>query len=598
MKIRYKFLLIFLCLGLGLNAQLFDDFSDGNLTDNPKWEGKTTDFRVNPTFQLQLNAAAAGESYIYTKYQMPEDSIEIQLYFKMTFDPSDNNLSKIYLFIDNPEEALASGYYLRLGENGANDNIKVFKLVAGVSTLLASGNMGAIARDPAQARMNIKVFRDGRWNIATNYAGGNILADEFDFIDPQMMLPDSAYFGIFCKYTSTRLTNFFYDDIFVKSLEKDTTSPVITKIEVLNDFNLKLTFSEVLDKTTAENINHYTLNHNLGKPKSAVLDFELPNIVLLTFNENIRSGLEYTLSISGVQDLVGNAKNLSYNFTFNTVPSPGDLILTEVLTDPYVGGQDFIEIYNNSTKFLILNNLIVRNSSRNEERIVTTDFILFPDQYVAISSNVDFLKTTYSPIDEANFIIATIPALNVSDANITLLIKKGNDRIVLDSFDYNQKMHHPLISATKGISLEKIRLNGATNSRDNWHSASQTANFATPGYKNSNFEAESNTDESITLSKKVFSPYSSLFDNFLLIDYNLEKSGYLATIKIFDDEGFLIKNLTNNLLLGNEGSIKWDGTNEDGKPVKTGLFVIFTQLLHTDGETKSFKHVAVVSDQF
>ena len=224
--------------------------------------------------------------------------------------------------------------------------------------------------------------------------------------------------------------------------------------------------------------------------------------------------------------------------------------------------------------------------------------ILLPGEYVALSANVDFLKNTYETPANAKFISSTLPALNVADANITLLVSQPQGNIVVDSFDYFRSYHYSLIDNTKGVSLERINLKGPSNDPNNWHSASQQVKFATPGYVNSNLKSNINSveDDAIQLSSKVFSPNSDGFEDFLLIHYEVEKSGYLATIRIFDAEGFPVRDLVNNYLLGSEGAIKWDGLDDEGSVGKVGMYIIQVRLFHTDGENRVFRKVAVLAD--
>ena len=103
-----------------------------------------------------------------------------------------------------------------------------------------------------------------------------------------------------------------------------------------------------------------------------------------------------------------------------------------------------------------------------------------------------------------------------------------------------------------------------------------------------------NATVGLTADKKVISPNGDGTDDFLLLNYKLEKSGYLATIKIFDTEGFPILNLEDNTLLGSEGSIKWDGVDGEGNIIRMGMYIIATRLFHPDGDIKEFKNVVVV----
>lgn len=599
LTLRY-FLFLIGSLFIGeVNAQLNLNFNDGNI-NIVKWEGNTNSFVINTAGQLQLKASVAGESSIFTKYKIPEDSIQADLYFKLQFAPSNDNYGKIYLFVDNVNEAAANGYYLRLGENGSNDAIQVWKLTDGVPQLMGSGTNGAISADPADARVRFKIYRDGLWIMASDYDGNTIFEEDLVFSAPNFTLPDSMYFGIYCKYTTTRTDKFFYDDINIITIEKDTTAPIILNAEVINANQLKLTFSEAVEQIAATNIANYTADNDLGNPNNITFIANKPMEVLLNYTSNaIKSGISYTLTVQNVRDKSNNQQTQKVNFVFAARPSIGDVVISEVLTDPYSGGEDFVEICNISNKFLKLDSLILRNAARNENRVIRTDRILYPEEYVAISRNIEFLKSTYKPPSNANFIEATIPALNVADANITLLSVINGLSVTLDSFDYLQKMHFPLIDDTKGVSLEKINLKRPSNDANNWHSASTQVNFASPGYKNSNQKTfVENSNNVLAPDKKIFSPNGDGYEDFVLLNYTLEKPGYLATIRIFDAEGFPVHDLTNNFLLGTEGSIKWDGFDAEGNIVKMGMYIVYSRLFHPDGDVIETKYVVVATQNF
>jgi hypothetical protein len=393
---------------------------------------------------------------------------------------------------------------------------------------------------------------------------------------------------------------FFYDDINVKTIEKDTSAPSIVSAEVLSSDQLKLIFSESLEQTSAINIANYTADNGLGNPVNVIYNPSKPLEVVLNFtSQAIKSGINYQLTVKDVKDKSNNHREQKVNFVFTARPSTGDIVISEVLTDPYTGGNDFVEIYNKSDKFLKLDSLIISNSQRNENRVIRTNEILYPGEYLAISQNVDFLKNTYVPPSTAKLLAATIPALNVSDANISIKSVINGVTVTIDSFDYRENMHFALIDDTKGVSLERINIFGPTNDANNWHSASAQVKYATPGYKNSNLTTIIDyADYSIKPDKKVFSPNGDGFEDFVLLNYLLEKPGYLATIKIFDADGFPVYDLANNFLLGTEGSIKWDGINTEGNIVKIGMYIVYCRLFHVDGDIIETKNVVVATQKF
>ena len=596
---RYFMILVLGCISFVSRGQLQLDFDDQNF-NIVKWQGNTSNFKINANGQLQLSAPAAGESSIYTKYKVPKDSIQADLYFKLQFAPSGDNFAKIYLFTDNIIESNANGFYLKLGENGSNDAIQVWKLNNGVSQLMASGNMGGISGDPADARVRFKIYRDGMWLMATDYSGNTIYEDDLEFADQGFSLQDSMYFGLYCKYTATRTDKFFFDDISIKTIEKDTSAPKVLSAEVIDDHQIKLTLSEVPEATSAQNVSNYTVDNLLGNPDNIIYASAKPQEVSLFYNtKSIQSGINYTLNIKNLKDKSNNQVAHQISFVYAAKPKKGELVITEILTDPYIGGDDFVEIYNRSTSFIKLDSLIIKNAQKSESKVINTSAILYPGKYLAISKNTGFLKTTYNTPDTAAFLEAILPSLNVDGANVSLISNQNGQAITIDSFDYTESMHFELLDFTKGVSLERISLSGSTNDANNWHSASSQVKYASPGYKNSNLSSGNpNTNEILKPDKKVFTPDGDSVDDFVLLQYNLPKPGYLATIKIYDAEGFPVHDLTNNFLLGAEGNIKWDGIDAEGNIVKMGMYIVFSRLFHTDGDIIESKHVVVAAQKF
>ena len=149
---------------------------------------------------------------------------------------------------------------------------------------------------------------------------------------------------------------------------------------------------------------------------------------------------------------------------------------------------------------------------------------------------------------------------------------------------------------TECVSLERISLIAYTQSEDNWHSASTIAGFATPVMVNSNALPTVISDGEFELVEKVFSPNSDGYNDFLIINYKLDKPGYVANVKVFDDEGFEIDQIVSNGLLATEGLITWNGTTSEGSISQIGLYIIIAELFHSDGEIKNFKKVCVLAD--
>jgi len=597
--LRLISLVLVLCIFLThhLSAQLAQDFNQSSLSSI--WSGDRANFKINTANQLQLGASTSGASTLYTRYKVPADSIQIDLYFKLQFAPSTDNQGTIYLFSDSPTSGAETGYYLRVGENGNLDAIQIYKVDKGVSKLLASGRMAAMGADPADARLRIKIYRNGLWVGSVDYDGNNNYEEDFEFMIPSFSLPDSSFIVLNAKYTATRADKFFYDDISIQSIVKDVIAPTMTNVEVIDAKTLSVSYDERLNPNFALDAKNYSVDNNVGNPSGVAFKSGSNSTMILTFGIVLNSGTTYNLISNNIRDLSGNAKANTLPFSFAILPSRGDLLISEVLTDPYSGGDDFVELYNNSSKTIKLNGLLIKNGQKTDVKTLSTGYILAPNQYVAISRNTDFLKTTYNTPLNAQFITATLPSLNVSEANITIQVLENGSYVTLDSFDYNQSLHYSLIDATKGVSLERIDFTVDANSSDNWHSAPEAVKFATPGYKNANARTNNpNLSNGFTPNTKTITPNGDGSFDFLLLDYLLDKPGFLATIRVFDTEGFEVNALVNNSLLGSAGSFKWEGVDKEGNILKTGMYIFFIQLLHPDGDLREEKHVVVVANNF
>jgi len=106
----------------------------------------------------------------------------------------------------------------------------------------------------------------------------------------------------------------------------------------------------------------------------------------------------------------------------------------------------------------------------------------------------------------------------------------------------------------------------------------------------------SQTEGEFELVTQTFSPNSDGDNDFLVINYKLEKPGYVANIKVFDDEGFEITQLVSNGLLAADGLITWNGTNAEGNISEIGIYIVLAELFHPDGDVKNFKKVCVLAD--
>ena len=234
---------LLLALSFQLQGQISDHFDDMNFR-NPTWSGDTLHFIHKAEGIIQLNANEAGSSFIYIPHSL-SDTTEISLFFEMDFAASNRNQLSLYLFIDTPFLEVANGYKISIGETGSDDNIELYALRDGIDSLIAEGTKGEFGTDPAKADLYCTIIGNNL-QINTDIEGD---VSTFSTIIDETSLDSEGYFGIECRYTSTRKDKFYFDNFYSGPPIPDTLPPYIQEITVGDEF-LVLGLSERIETAT------------------------------------------------------------------------------------------------------------------------------------------------------------------------------------------------------------------------------------------------------------------------------------------------------------------------------------------------------------
>jgi hypothetical protein len=443
----------------------------------------------------------------------------------------------------------------------------------------------------------LKITRrlDGLWEIFADYSLNGAFELEATFFDNMISLADLNTFEIECTYTASRVDEFYFDNISIIEYTPDVTAPSLLQVAADSKTNVILTFDEPIDASSLDNLN-YSFQPSLDIGFVSFTS-SLRNEISISLNTELSSDVEYLIQASGITDVFGNVNNLiEKNFRFYSSPSIGQLLLSEILFDPYSDGEDFIELYNASNSYLNLKGLLIKNAENDQEKEIASDLYLEPNEYVALSSYIDFLRNEYLPISTAILFQNDLPAFDNANGIPFIQIREDDILLTLDSMSYDESQHFQLLDDTEGVSLERLSFNQSAADLSNWYSSASTNNYATPGYKNSNFvNIDKEAKEAFSITDKVFSPYNS--ENRLLkIQYKLDKPGSVVNVIIFNSRGHKVRELSNNQLLGSEGVILWDGLNEENSIVPIGPYLIIIEGYSDEGNVFEYKEYCVVAD--
>ncbi|MCU4166118.1 lamin tail domain-containing protein [Carboxylicivirga caseinilyticus] len=292
------FFLLFIVWPSVLCAQLNETFSDGEIFNNPQWFGQVDSFIVNSDYQLQLNATAAGSSFLFTSSDVIEQA-NWSFKVKYEFSPSGSNYARVFLAMDNSDPSnITNAIFCDIGKN--SDRLELGVITNGEERIIIQGEDGILS--PSSNELIIRVTREGNtWTLEYDSGLGFMKVGEMD----RIIEMQSSWFGILCNYTVTRAQKFFFDDINVDGEPyTDVHPPKVIDYEVVNGGLIRIVFNEDL------NINSFNAGSfyltKLERSASVLLYNEASKMVELYFNPGLEDVEDDILVLSHLEDLAGN----------------------------------------------------------------------------------------------------------------------------------------------------------------------------------------------------------------------------------------------------------------------------------------------------
>ncbi|GGF35690.1 hypothetical protein GCM10011339_25080 [Echinicola rosea] len=379
----------------------------------------------------------------------------------------------------------------------------------------------------------------------------------------------------------------------------DMMGPRVVSATVRDSVNILVTFDETLSSSALSA--GWTLNNGLNIIQSSFAE-GTTNAVTLTLDRPLEEKIAYEITVGDLYDCAGNGIDPAANsatFQLPSLASGGEILLNELLSNPRSGTPKFVEIYNHSSKYIDLNGWKLANiddgTIDSRKTISDRAKIIAPFDYLVVTTDIAELSQQYPKGKKEKWMeLSSLPSYPIKGGAVILL---SPDEKWVERLDYTEKMHHPLIQNPKGISLERFSPEEEGNNPKNWHSAAAAAGYATPGYKNSQHFARDQTNAAISIQPKVFVPEAAGEQPFTTISYQLADAGYLGTLRIFGTDGRLEMTICQNELWGTKGFYTWNGTNEKGRKVRPGYYILLAEFIHPDGQVHQVKETVVVGSK-
>ena len=364
--------------------------------------------------------------------------------------------------------------------------------------------------------------------------------------------------------------------------EYDSTPPHVLSATSNNLKTIYLQLNELPTNLIAYEPSNYELINSSNQPTSVSMDANHKTIAIQFENQLPLSSI-FQLKIKELVDCSGNQAQESY---IDIIPvhsaKKGDIIINEILFNPYPNGVDFIELYNTSNHYINLHELTFKTYLPNSSTYFiesNKDGIISQNEFIALSIDSSQVKYDY-PEAQTILQLSKMPPMNNTEGILSLY----QSDILLDSVHYHEDQHFNLLSDYNGVSLERISYDDKGSSSNNWHSASSTVGYATPGYQNSQYTNVSLSLNPFELNSSKISPDGDGYEDFLILNYQIDILGYVLNGYIYTLSGFQVHHPFNNLLISREGNLKWNGTDSNGIKLPVGNYILLIEAFNETGE--------------
>lgn len=267
---------------------------------------------------------------------------------------------------------------------------------------------------------------------------------------------------------------------------------------------------------------------------------------------------------------------LSYSAT------PGSLLVSEVLFNPYPGGCDYVELYNSRPFAVSLQGVSLVKCNANGEMgrfyHLPASYVVNPHQYVVLTTDASDLSNHYSVRFPSHVVqLESMPSLANTEGTVLVALE---DSTVIDCLHYKESFHSALLMDRKGVALERRSFDVETQQPSNWFSAASTSGYGTPTAPNSQSKEFFFLEDDIQLSSPTVSPDADGYQDVLEIHYQLVPSDtpIHCNLNIVDRQGRLVRKLLKGALLGTEGVVEWDGLDSMQKPCSRGDYLLVIEV--------------------
>jgi len=485
--------------------------------------------------------------------------------------------------------------YLILAAESMLSLLQAFGSTAGLESLSLPNSGTSLSLANRDGAIIHEMYYDPLWHTSSGKEEGGYSLEMINTSNP-CLLEDNYTTSTSPSGGSPGMENPVYDP-YQPEIE-------IENLCVLSDSVIMLTFSQGMDNGIIGWEDHFRIYPGGMAPGKISPDGNYKRQFLLELSGKLQTGEVYEMEVE--EGLLNCNETVQSSLIRNKLGLPAEpfensIVINEILFDPLDGCGEYIELYNASSETLELSECALYTvKERWPDPPDTTGgnltdrcLQLLPGEYIVFTDCPEKVRECYYVPDPSRILCnPNFPSLNNESGRILLY---GKHNRCLDAVDYSVEMHYPLLVFTDGVSLERINPAFPSSDPENWQSAAQDCGFGTPARRNSQYTETRASSNILSVYPKVIYPGSGSGENSVCtIGYQLEKTGCTGNLIIFDDMGYPLRRLAEQVLLGASGTFIWDGLDERNTPCRKGIYIIYFQASGMDGKVSKCKETVVV----
>ncbi|HEX8384781.1 MAG TPA: FlgD immunoglobulin-like domain containing protein, partial [Rubricoccaceae bacterium] len=264
----------------------------------------------------------------------------------------------------------------------------------------------------------------------------------------------------------------------------------------------------------------------------------------------------------------------------------GQLVVNEIQYDPATGDSEYVEVLNTTTDRLFdLRTVTLDDGDPASADPISDDpALVLPGAFVVVVRDGDAFAAQFPGVPFVEF-----SGLSLTNSGEALVLRSVG--AVADSVFFDPEWQRVELDDATGIALERRDPAGPSNARSNW-SSSLDPSGGTPGRANSLSIAAPAVPRGDAIT--VTSPFAPDDGEAARITYTLDAPAALVRVRVFDGGGRLVREVEDGRLSGPTGTVEWDGTGDDRRRLRAGIYVVLLEAVDAEGGTTEAHRAAIV----